>query len=153
MGQVSRRHHTVPRFYLERFADAGDRVQQVWLPGDRQHPVSISSGLVIRGFYNINIGTQQEPTMSDFWEKRFSEVEGMAAKAFEAVVDDRIWPPRDHDRDAIALWAALQHLRSPAIRNQQQDHMGRDCSYTDGRGRYCAFEEGHDRGASVRGRR
>lgn len=113
----------MPRFYLERFADAGDRVQQVWLPGDRQHPVSISSASVIRDFYNINIGTQQEPTMSDFWEKRFSEVEGMAAKAFEAVVDDRIWPPRDEDRAAIALWAALQHLRSPAIRNQQQDHM------------------------------
>jgi hypothetical protein len=94
-----------------------------WLAGDRQHPVSISSASVIRDFYNINIGTQQEPTLSDFWEKRFSEVEGMAAKAFEAVVDDRIWPPRDEDRDAIALWAALQHLRSPAIRNQQQDHM------------------------------
>lgn len=123
MGQLSRRHHTVPRFYLERFADAGDRVQQVWLPGDRQHPVSISSASVIRDFYNINIGTKEEPTLSDFWEKRFSEVEGMAAKAFEAVVDDRIWPPRDEDRDAIALWAALQHLRSPAIRNQQQDHV------------------------------
>lgn len=113
----------MPRFYLERFADAGDRVQQVWLPGDRQHPVSISNASVIRDFYNINIGTKAEPTLSDFWEKRFSEVEGTAAKAFEAVVDDRIWPPRDEDRDAIALWAALQHLRSPAIRNQQQDHV------------------------------
>lgn len=123
MGQLSRRHHTVPRFYLERFADAGGRVQQVWLPGDRQHPVSVNSASVINDFYNINIGTRQEPKHSDFWEKRFSEVEGMAAGAFKAVVDDLVWPPRDEDRRAIALWAALQHLRSPAIRNQQQDHM------------------------------
>lgn len=123
MGQLSRRHHTVPRFYLERFADAGGRVQQVWLPGDRQHPVSISSASVINDFYNVNIGTREEPKLSDFWEKRFSEVEGMAATAFDAVVDDLVWPPRDEDRGAIALWVALQHLRSPAIRNQQQDHV------------------------------
>lgn len=123
MGQLSRRHHTVPRFYLERFADAGGRVQQVWLPCDRQHPVSISSASVINDFYNVNIGTREEPKLSDFWEKRFSEVEGMAATAFDAVVDDLVWPPRDEDRGAIALWVALQHLRSPAIRNQQQDHV------------------------------
>ena len=113
----------MPRFYLDRFADAGGRVQQVWLPGDRQHPVSISSASVIKDFYNINIGTQQEPDLSDFWEKQFAEVETTAAEAFEAVVDDLVWPPSPEHRSAIALWAALQQLRSPAVRNQQQDHV------------------------------
>lgn len=80
----------MPRFYLERFADAGGRVQQVWLPGDRQHSVSISSASVIKDFYSINIGTAEEPELSDFWEKQFAEVETTAAEAFRAVVDDLV---------------------------------------------------------------
>lgn len=123
MSELSRKHHTVPRFYLDRFADERNLLTQVWLPGEVRHSVSITKASVIRDFYSINLGTVDEPELSDFWEKQFAEVETMAAEAFRAVVDDLVWPPSPEHRSAIALWAALQQLRSPAMRNQQQDHI------------------------------
>lgn len=119
MSELSRKHHTLPRFYLERFADDRGILTQVRLPGVNSHPVSIAKASVIRDFYSINVGTNEEPELSDFWEKQFAKVEATAATAFRAIVDHETWPPSPHHRAAIAMWAALQHLRSPAIRNQQ----------------------------------
>jgi Protein of unknown function (DUF4238) len=90
MSELARNHHTVPHFYLERFANERNLLTQVWLPGEVRHPVSITKASVIRDFYSINLGTADETDPSDYWEKQFAEVETMAAEAFRSVVDDLV---------------------------------------------------------------
>lgn len=109
----ARRHHVLPRFYLERFADEAGLLTQVWLPGDRSHTVGVGDASVITDFYNI---TTNDGEVDDFWESQFSGVEGAAAKGFREVVDRRAWPPSADTRVAIAEWVALQYLRSSSMR-------------------------------------
>ena len=56
MDKLSRSRHTVPRFYLERFADDRRILTEVRLPGNVQYKVSITKAPVIRDYYNINPG-------------------------------------------------------------------------------------------------
>jgi hypothetical protein len=115
---LSRRHHVLPRFYLERFANAIPVLTQVWLPGDRSHPISVNDATVINDYYNI---TDNDGAVDDFWERQFSVPEGAAAEAFREVVDERRWPPSDESRRAIADWVALQYLRSSSVRDSMAD--------------------------------
>lgn len=115
---ASRRHHVLPRFYLERFADSSHQLTQVWLPGDRSHPISVNDASVITDFYNI---TSDDGAVDDFWEQQFSALEGVAADAFREVVDDRVWPPSEDSRTALSYWVALQYLRSASIRDSIAD--------------------------------
>lgn len=115
---TARRHHVLPQFYLERFADERSQLTQVWLPGDRSHTVSVGDASVINDFYNI---ATDDGEVDDFWEKRFSEVESMAQDAFREVVDRRQWPPSPDSRVALSAWIALQYLRSQSVRNSIGD--------------------------------
>lgn len=111
------RHHTVPRFYLERFADRRGQLMRVALPGDRRHRVSINDASVVRDFYTIY--TDDGP--SDEFEKVLASVEAEAATAFRKVLDDRVWPPDEVTRWALSWWAAIQALRTTAVRQGAED--------------------------------
>lgn len=117
--QISRRHHILPRFYLERFASEAGQLTQVWLPGDRSHLISVNDATVETDFYSIST---HDGSLDDFWERQFSVTEGLAQAAFREVVDERHWPPSESARRAIAEWVALQYLRSNALRRQISDH-------------------------------
>jgi len=111
------RHHTVPRFYLERFADQRRQVMRVVLPGDQRHRTSINDASVVRDFYTIH--TDEGP--SDEFERVLASVETNAATAFRSVLDDRVWPPDEETRWALSWWAAVQALRTTAVRQSADD--------------------------------
>jgi len=112
---VSRRHHVVPKFYLARFAASDGRLQQVWLPGDRRHSIDVSNATVVTDFYNL---TTDDGQLDDFWEQQFSEIEGRAATALRHFVDEGNDSDDGTMRWDLAVFIALQHLRSTSIRNQ-----------------------------------
>jgi len=114
----SRAHHTVPRFYLERFADDKRQVMRVALPGEQRHRLSVRNASVVNDFYTVEL---VDGSASDEYEKVFSQVEGAAAPAFRAVLDDAVWPLAANQKIAIAWWAALQAVRTPAARQGSDD--------------------------------
>ncbi|RAS59430.1 uncharacterized protein DUF4238 [Lentzea atacamensis] len=117
--KLKRAHHTVPRFHLERFARppgpgrAHAQLTRVELPGTKRHPISVTSATVERDFYLMRT---TEGDLTDAFEDQLSEVEGAAAAAVRDLVDKGAWPLTDENREPIAAWAALQHLRTPGER-------------------------------------
>lgn len=117
-GQLKRRHHTVPRFHLRRFANGRDQMTRVELPGDRRHLISVTDATVVKDFY---LGELADGTWSDAVEDFLGAIEDDAAPAVRQIVDNCVWPIPDEARAAIANWAAVQYLRTPAMRRQQDD--------------------------------
>jgi hypothetical protein len=54
MAQIARGHHTVPRFYLDRFANDDQQIGVVQLPGDIRYRQSTRDASVVKDFYNID---------------------------------------------------------------------------------------------------
>lgn len=107
MAQVSRSHHTVPRFYLKRFADDRGFTNVVRLPGDVRYPQSVAKVSVINDFYSVGSGPER-----DAIEKLIAhEIERPAAAVFRKVLDDGIWPLNIEDRSILTMYLALQFGR------------------------------------------
>lgn len=115
--KLKRRHHTVPKFYLSRFANERGQITRVPLPGDRSHLMATTDATVINDFYLV----ETDEGWSDAIEDAFGEVETDAAEAMRAAVDRRVWPLEEEHRRAIAMWAGLQYVRGPEVRQQQQE--------------------------------
>jgi hypothetical protein len=119
-----RRQHTVPRFYLKRFADADERIMRVPL-GHEQAPrkCGIRDVAVRNDFYSFPGDSGQ---LDDSVEIALSRLEGDAASVFRMVVDEYCWPLSEEKRRAMADWVAAQFLRLPARRqaaNEIFDHL------------------------------
>lgn len=109
-----KRHHFVPRFYLDRFsADGAVHVR-------RRDGHTFTSGTinvaVETGFYDMHL---PDGTVSDAMENLLSEVEGDAASAL-ASIDATLAPPAlgSFDRAALSLHLALQLARTPEQRER-----------------------------------
>ncbi|MFI5864661.1 DUF4238 domain-containing protein [Streptomyces sp. NPDC051546] len=113
-----RRHHTVPRFHLARFANSKNQLMRVELPGVKRHLLSIDNATVEKDFYLIEI---DDGSPSDAVEDALSELEGQAATALRTLADQHIWPIPEEVRRPIAAWAAIQYLRTPAARQAGND--------------------------------
>ena len=113
-AQVSHRHHTVPQFYLRRFANDRNQLLQVRL-GDpaKANRISVRDALVRKDFYMVQ---ESDMSWSDRVEKLLGRIEGDAATGFRGVLADGEWPLMQRTRQSIATWLALQALRSPATR-------------------------------------
>jgi hypothetical protein len=116
MVNLVHRQHVVSNFYLRGFADDRKQVRRVELPGDRRYNVATNNASVIKDFYTI---TLPDGTRSDAFERMFSGIEDVASSALRAVVSEGVWPLVGKRREALAAWAALQHLRSEGVRNSQ----------------------------------
>jgi hypothetical protein len=110
--KLKRRHHTVPRSHLARFAHDG-QMTRVELPGDKRHPISICDATVERDFYLI---TRGDGSRSDELEDHFGRIEDLAAQSVREIVDRGTWPISTEARANIAAWAALQYLRTQTQR-------------------------------------
>ncbi|MFI6603526.1 DUF4238 domain-containing protein [Nonomuraea sp. NPDC050536] len=116
MARQVRRQHVVSNFYLREFADERSQVRRVVLPGDKQHDVGTHNASVVKDFYTI---TLPDGSQSDYFEKFFSEIEADAASVLRKIVHEGLWPVKGDMREALAVWVALQHLRSEGVRNGQ----------------------------------
>lgn len=108
-----RRHHTVPRFYLSRFANDKTQVTRVALPGHRRHLLSVNNAAVVTDFYLVEL---EDGTWADTVEDALAALEADAARAFRTVVDTQARPIPPEARKAIAAWVSAQHLRTPYMR-------------------------------------
>lgn len=108
MGQVSKLHHTVPRFYLRGFADQRGRVTTVRLPDKRLPPQSIDKTAATNHFYAVD----GHPDGRDSFEKALSEVEADTAPVLRAVLDGA-WPLDPTHRTQLGYFLAMQVVRGP----------------------------------------
>jgi hypothetical protein len=118
--RLRRRHHVVPRFHLQQFADTRGRVVRVALPGDHRHPISIKDAAVENDFYLVE---QEDGSKHDEVEKILATAEGRAAKAMGQMLTGAMWPVTPDAREAIAVWASLQYLRTP-LRRRMMNELG-----------------------------
>jgi hypothetical protein len=115
MPQIARRHHTVPKFYLNGFANHGGRIGLVRLPGDVRTVQPTKDASVINNFYNVDTATGRP----DAVETVISEqIEGPAARVFEKIRNRDDWPLDARDREALAALVAFQHMRGPDSRRR-----------------------------------
>lgn len=115
MADRIRRQHTVSRFYLKGFADNAGSIRRVSLPGEPSIVLSTRDATVIKDFYTV---TLPDGSLSDFFERAFSEIESSAAEALGRILAGT-WPIEGEARKAFATWVALQHLRSEDVRSSQ----------------------------------
>ncbi|MFD8472017.1 DUF4238 domain-containing protein [Streptomyces globisporus] len=121
--KLKRRHHTVPRLLLRRFAD-GEQIIRVPLDGGERRSVGIADVTVRRDFYSM---LDQDGQLDDTVEDLLAELEDKAAKVIRKVVNGA-WPLETEDRDVLTEWIAAQHARIPAARaanNEIADHIGK----------------------------
>ncbi|MEU0236412.1 DUF4238 domain-containing protein [Nocardiopsis sp. NPDC006198] len=108
-AKKKRKHHTVSRFYLKRFANDREIIQRFSLKDLKSHPISINAASVHRDFYMLKL---EDGSDTDILEDAFGELEGPAAKAIRQIIECDNWPPTEEQRWAISEWVALQHLRT-----------------------------------------
>ncbi|MBF4632738.1 DUF4238 domain-containing protein [Clavibacter michiganensis subsp. phaseoli] len=108
--QTSRRHHTVPRFYLRGFA-AGETLLTVQLPGDRRYRQSTGNASVETDFYALAGHSGGD----DVLERALSDVESSAAKVIARIAAGT-WPLAEEDRMALGFFIALQSTRTQSHR-------------------------------------
>ncbi len=115
VSNISRRNHTVPAFYLERFAQAG-KIITVKLPGDIRRPQSVKNVSVVNNFY-----VMKDAESPDVFERALSELEGDAAKVLARLLDEKVWPLPTEDRGLLAYFAAVQYVRGPERRRGMEE--------------------------------
>ncbi|MFJ3499787.1 DUF4238 domain-containing protein [Streptomyces sp. NPDC090135] len=115
MAERIRRQHTVSKFYLKGFSSDEGRIRRVSLPGEPSVVLSARDASVVKDFYTV---TLPDGSLSDYFERAFSKVEGEAAEALRLIIEGE-WPIKGKGRASFAEWVALQHLRSEDVRSSQ----------------------------------
>ncbi len=114
--QVGARHHTVPAFYLRRFANSNE---QLWVR-DRRSPnagIRKTADLAIKDFYTfINVDGEPDGRLEQF----LTRIEGAAASALRRATSSVTWgnPVLAQDHADIALFMAFQYARGPRRRRE-----------------------------------
>lgn len=111
---VSKRHHTVPQFYLRGFAD-GERLGTVRLPGEQRFIQMVRKAASENNFYAV----EGHEDGADVFEKMLAAVEGEIASVFESVVRG-VWPLPPEARQSLAFFVALQSVRGPDQRRNME---------------------------------
>lgn len=115
MAEISRKHHTVPHFYLRGFATGSRQIGTVQLPGTKRFVQSTSRASAHTDFYAI----PEHEDGPDAFEKDLSRMEGEAAGVIRRITEERVWPLPPEDRDMLAAFLTVQFLRGP----EQRRHM------------------------------
>jgi hypothetical protein len=113
MGEVSKRHHTVPNFYLKGFASDNSKPQigVVSLSDGKRFVLPTKDATVQTNFYAL----PGHPDGDDVFEKELSNLEGDAATVVRKNVEGT-WPLSRDDREILGTFLALQFLRGPDTR-------------------------------------
>lgn len=112
MSSKPKRHHTVPKFYLEGFAE-GKTLHAVNIQDGTEHNTNVANATAESHFYRV----QDHPTDPGAFEAALSEAEGIAAGILRSIVEGA-WPLSANDRFAFAQFITLQILRVQSHRRQ-----------------------------------
>lgn len=124
----AKRHHYVPRNYLERFAD-GDQVFVRRRDGTT-FIANCTNVAVESGFYDIELA---DGGKAKHVEEILADVEGATANVFRCIDNTMAAPPPGtEDRETLAVYLALQMTRTPEHRERTL-FPERLATYLDGR--------------------
>ncbi len=112
---VGSRHHILPRFYLERFADGAGMVDQYDRDDGSKRRLHVRNVLVERDFYTI---VNTDGVADGRVEQLLAAVEGNAAQALRNLFHPAFgqWPPPIDYREALVHLVAFQLLRGRSHR-------------------------------------
>ena len=113
----AKRHHTVSRFLVDRFArdtPQGRRVCQLEITTGRTAQVGPRSVAVSKHFYSIDIAGERSPVV----EETLGKVEDVAAPRIRSLVAGDF--PIREQRLELALFIAMTRLRTPTWRDQSK---------------------------------
>ncbi|WP_052207107.1 DUF4238 domain-containing protein [Sinomonas humi] len=119
MPQVSRKHHTVPKFYLKGFANDAGRIGTVRLTGKHRFVQPIGDASTQKDFY----ATPGHDDGPDAFERQLSAMEADASKVIRKIADKGVWPLTTDDRDTLVVFLTLQFLRGPDRRRKMEQMM------------------------------
>lgn len=126
--------HTVPQFYLKRFAGKGTgKYPRLMAAGvdqlDAAFPTGPRSVAAVKGFH---WGTTPAGVPHHTMERLMTSIENAAARAFSEVLDTawalpERWPPATGTRVALSWWVAAQILRTTRQRHRV-DHLAEEAA-------------------------
>jgi hypothetical protein len=120
---VSKRHHTVPKFYLNGFGskDSADSTPQIGAAGrdGKRLLIPTTHATVRKNFYALD----GHPDGADVFEKDLSQLEGDAATVINKAVDGT-WPLSREDREILGTFLTFQFLRGPDTRTSMDQTHG-----------------------------
>lgn len=119
MGEVARKHHTVPQFYLKGFATKDRQIGTVQLPGAKRFVQSTSKASTQTDFYAI----PGHEDGQDVFEKSLSGMEGEAASVIRRIREEHVWPLPAEERELLAAFLTMQFLRGPEQRRHMEETM------------------------------
>lgn len=112
---ISKRHHTVPKFYLNGFGakEGTDSTPQIGAAGrDGKRLVIPTTHATVRtNFYAL----PGHPDGADVFEKDLSDLEGDASAVIRKAVEGS-WPLSREDREILGTFLTFQFLRGPDTR-------------------------------------
>lgn len=112
-GFNPKRHHTVSRFYLRRFADVNQQVMRVPLDADaKPHRTNISNVAVESYFYQAELS---DGSVTPEIEKTLPAMEAEWGPAIEAFVNG---DSSQRVQASVASWVAMQFLRTTWVREE-----------------------------------
>jgi hypothetical protein len=114
---VGARHHTLPRFYMENWADADGNVLAIEKPGGRRYPARPKNIGAETDFYTY-IDLDGNP--AGHLEQALGHVETAAAAAIGRITHPvfGVFPPPPDDKHAIATLMAFQKVRGKRHRRE-----------------------------------
>ena len=121
-GQEPRRHHLVPKFYLERWAN-GNRIRVTDLDGNKSFPVAPINALIETDYYRVPAGSFQggSPVV---WETWLSTIEGHAKSVFAAIDKDGLSNISEMQHAHLMHFLGVQITRSRSYRFRGRWMMG-----------------------------
>jgi Protein of unknown function (DUF4238) len=116
-ASVGARHHRVPRFYLERFANERMQITTVDRRTHARRTAAIRETAAEKDFYTA-INT--EGAKDGKTEHLLSHIEGNAARAIKNILNPvfPLFPPRQQDRADLCLFLAFQKVRGKLTRKR-----------------------------------
>lgn len=123
-----RRHHFLPQFFQKRFAT--EQGQLLVVPIDRSAPrlTHVTNIAVMSDLYT-SIDKEIGETVAV--EKVLALADGQASGAIARLAYGVLFPPSARDREDLAIWLALLHVRDPYTRRRTEamaDHVFKSVS-------------------------
>ncbi len=116
-ASVGARHHRVPRFYLERFANERLQIATMDRRTGERRTAAIRETAAEKDFYTA-INTDGDKDGKS--EHLLSHIEGNAARAIRNILVPafRLFPPQPQDRADLCLFLAFQKVRGKQTRKR-----------------------------------
>ncbi|MEV6526001.1 DUF4238 domain-containing protein [Longispora sp. NPDC051575] len=116
--KVGSRHHIVPKFYLERWADARHKIVVVQKSSGKRHQTAAKDAGAERDFYTH---VAHDGEFHAHTEQLLGKIEDGAAPVIGNILSAfQVFPPLGGDREQLAMLIAFQMTRGKRVRRSME---------------------------------